>query len=148
MPQGCAGSDGPRVHERIRLEADVFIAKTTWNSSSLFGSMSSARPRLSSTRQYSATLLEGSSMVGCWRRGRTEDDVHVLPETHGYFGSFAERAGLASSRYGGIFLAVRRRLLDRAPEVATGVHMRGRTMTLSSHADGWILFTLLANVWG
>lgn len=50
---------------------------------------------------------------------------------------------LSASRYGGLFLALDKRVADMATEIRFAVHVAGRAMTLSVFACGWIHFTLV-----
>lgn len=135
------------MHDRIQVDPGVFVAGSLtlcmWNSASLFGTLLSTGPRQTAKRTYLDTLLAGSTVVGVVEARGTAEDLAGLPATHKYYGSFAARAGVASSRCGGVFLALDKRVAEQAMEVRTTEHMAGRAITLSILMRTWNHFTLV-----
>lgn len=65
----------------------------------------------------------------------TEADLEQLPQSHAYFGTFLPDSSPGTAIAGGVVIAVRRDLIDRAAGATTKVHAKGRALTVTLHLD-------------
>lgn len=94
----------------------------TWNSQALLRSLFSRAGRITEKRLVLQRLLASSDVVFLQEVHGTLADLEVLPPTHLYYASFGEYGSEeASSRWGGVVVAVSKSLAQRAA-------VRGRTL--------------------
>lgn len=81
------------------------------------------------------------SVVALQETRGCEAGMLLLPATHRYFGSFATLIGPASSSSGGVVMAIRKDLADRATRSYSTAHSRGRAIMASLHMSAWVHIT-------
>lgn len=132
------------VHDLPALPSALFrlhrFSASTWNTSSLFGTLRNSGPRQTAKRRYLETLLACDTVIALQETRGSAADFISLPGSHVYYGTFFNE-GLGDSRAGGTVVAIRRDLVEKATEVRQRTHQRGRIITVSLRFGTWIHFT-------
>lgn len=114
------------------LPVDLLPLKlATWNSASLLGGLHSLPVRWRRKRRELEYLTSTCDIVCVQEARGVAADLHFLPHSPHYFHSFLPVAlGGFSSREGGVLIAVRRSLHDRAHVAELTVLRPGRILAL------------------
>jgi hypothetical protein len=114
------------LHRR-GLDALLPISWATWNTASLFGSISSSAARAAAKMNLAKRLLRDNLVVFLQETRGTAGDLASLPHTHLHFGTFLnpdEETG--SSRAGGIVTSIHKRIIDQVSIISEKYFAAGR----------------------
>lgn len=133
---------GAHLHLSSEFITDTPLSIATWNTSSLFTRIFAHSPRHSRKRMFLEQLLRTVDIGVFQECRRCMGDLSELPATHECEGTFLPVDGdSATSRAGGLVIAVSRKLLRRASGRRFTLHQRGRAATLSLRLGHWVHIT-------